>query len=46
MKTFRIFSIAVLGIILAACSSNDEIIEQPAQPNEPSVLKGLVHATQ
>ena len=34
MKTFRIFSIAVLGIILAACSSNDEIIEQPAQPND------------
>ena len=32
MKTFRIFSMAVLAIILAACSSNDEIIGQPEQP--------------
>lgn len=37
MKTFRIFSMLVLAIILAACNSNDAIIENPAQPNDDLV---------
>lgn len=38
MKTFRIFSMTVLAVILAACNSNDVIIDQPVQPND-----GLIH---
>ena len=43
MKTFRLFSMTVLAIILAACSSNDEIIEQTAQPNDDVIhFSGII----
>lgn len=33
IKTFRLFSMAALALVMAACSSNDDMIQQqPAQP--------------
>jgi len=32
MKTFRLFSMAALALMMAACSSNEDMIQQPAQP--------------
>lgn len=31
MKTFRLFSMAALALVMAACSNNDDEIQQPAQ---------------
>ena len=31
MKTFRLFSMAALALVMAACSNNDDEIKQPAQ---------------
>ncbi len=31
MKTFRLFSMAALALVMAACSSDDNMLEQPAQ---------------
>lgn len=35
MKTFKLFSMAALAIMMAACSSNDDEILQPAQQQGP-----------
>ena len=35
MKTFKLFSMATLAIMMAACSSNDDEILQPAQQQGP-----------
>ena len=34
MKTFKLFSMAVLALVMAACSSNDDEIQQPAQKQQ------------